>query len=283
MQRLRLAHLLIAAAIVAAAIVALRFIRPDARAATASPGSGLLAPTHEIVRQASDLSTDRKLIRTGTLSVQVDRYTDEADRAVRIAESHGGYLAGATASREAGDRQRGTLTLSVEARFFDASFAELKTLGRVQAASVESRDATGEGTDLEMRLSVKRDAQARMREILRTKTGSLQDVVEAERELWRLVEETERLEGERRSLASQVELASITVELFEPPALLREGAAAPLFEALRDALPLLTRSAAMMLYAAAAALPWVLVATLVWKLRKRSRVRRLIRVAGVEG
>jgi hypothetical protein len=134
-----------------------------------------------------------------------------------------------------------------------------------------------------MRLSVKRDAQARMREILRTKTGSLQDVVEAERELWRLVEETERLEGERRSLAKQVELASITVELFEPPALLREGAAAPLFEALRDALPLLTRSAAMMLYAAAAALPWVLVATLVWKLRKRSRVRRLIRVAGAEG
>jgi len=35
----------------------------------------------------------------------------------------------------------------------------------------------------------------------------------------------------------------------------------------------------MMLYAAAAALPWVIVAVLVWKLRKRSRVRRLIRIA----
>jgi len=292
MKRPRLAHLLVAAAIVTAAIAALLAVRPSSRE------TGMASAAAQSMRQASStllqagfagntaevtaenvVLADRKLIRTGTLSVEVRRYAEAAEKAVAIAEAHGGYLSGANAAREAGDRQRGTLTLSVEARSFDAVFRKLKELGRVESAAVETRDATREYTDLETRLSVKRDAQARLLEILRTRTGKLSDLVEAERELSRLVEEAERLEGERRYLAKQVELATITIEIFEPAAFLRDGAAAPLFQALRDALPLLSRSVAMMLYASAAALPWVIVAVLVWKLRKRSRVRRLIRIA----
>jgi len=292
MKRPRLAHLLVAAAIVTAAIAALLAVRPSSRE------TGMASAAAQSMRQASStllqagfagntaevtaenvVLADRKLIRTGTLSVEVRRYAEAAEKAVAIAEAHGGYLSGANAAREAGDRQRGTLTLSVEARSFDAVFRKLKELGRVESAAVETRDATREYTDLETRLSVKRDAQSRLLEILRTRTGKLSDLGEAERELSRLVEEAERLEGERRYLAKQVELATITIEIFEPAAFLRDGAAAPLFQAVRDALPLLSRSVAMMLYASAAALPWVIVAVLVWKLRKRSRVRRLIRIA----
>jgi len=292
MKRPRLAHLLVAAAIVTAAIAALLAVRPSSRetgmASAAAQSMRLASSTllqagfagnaAEATAESAVLA-DRKLIRTGTLSVEVRRYAEAAEKAVAIAEAHGGYLSGANAAREAGDRQRGTLTLSVEARSFDAVFRKLKELGRVESAAVETRDATREYTDLETRLSVKRDAQARLLEILRTRTGKLSDLVEAERELSRLVEEAERLEGERRYLAKQVELATITIEIFEPAAFLRDGAAAPLFQAVRDALPLLSRSVAMMLYASAAALPWVIVAVLVWKLRKRSRVRRLIRIA----
>ena len=292
MKRLRLAHLLVAAAIVTAAIAALLVMKPSSREtgmASAAAQSMRMASSNLLqagfagnaeVTAENVVLADRKLIRAGTLSVEVRRYAEAAEKAVAIAEAHGGYLSGANAAREAGDRQRGTLTLSVEARSFDAVFRKLKELGRVESAAVETRDATREYTDLETRLAVKRDAQARLLEILRTRTGKLSDLVEAERELSRLVEEAERLEGERRYLAKQVELATITIEIFEPAAFLRDGAGAPLFQAVRDALPLLSRSVAMMLYAAAAALPWVIVAILVWKLRKRSRVRRLIRIAG---
>ena len=287
MKRLRLVHLLIAAGIVAVGIVVLLFAANrsgDAGYAKAPLAGMQLAAAQEVSVGAygGDFAV-RKLVRTGALSIQVAGYARAAEKAVAIAEAHGGYLSGAKAAREAGDRQRGTLTLSVEARSFDVAFRKLKDLGRVESATVETEDVTRAYADLETRLSVKRDAQARLLEILRTRTGKLSDLVEAERELSRLVEEAERLEGERRYLAKQVELAAITVELFEPAAFLRGASAAPLLEAFREALPLLARSTAMMLYAAAAASPWVLVALLVWKLRKRSRVRRLIRIAGAEG
>ncbi len=262
MKRLRLAHLLVAAAIVTAAIAALLAVKPSSRetgmASAAAQSMRLASSTllqdrvcREVRRTTAESAVlaERKLIRTGTLSVEVRRYAEAAEKAVAIAEAHGGYLSGANAAREAGDRQRGTLTLSVEARSFDAVFRKLKELGHVESAAVETRDATREYADLETRLSVKRDAQARLLEILRTRTGKLSDLVEAERELSRLVEEAERLEGERRYLAKQVELATITIEIFEPAAFLRDGAAAPLFQAVRDALPLLSRSLAMMLYA----------------------------------
>lgn len=294
MKRLRIAHLIVAAAVVTAAIAALHFAKPEASVTGfASAAAPSLLQAGSALRDVSAKNTirteekiviadDRHLVRTGSLAIQVARYAEAAEKAVAIAEAHGGYLAGANAAREAGDRQRGTLVLAVETRSFDAVFRKLKELGRVESASVETKDVTRAYTDLETRIAVKRDTQARLLEILRTRTGKLSDLVEAERELSRLVEETEELEGERRSLAKQVELATITVEIFEPAVFLRDGAAAPLFEAMRNALPLLARSVAMMLYAAAAALPWVAVALVVWKLRKRSRVRRLIRIASVE-
>jgi hypothetical protein len=283
MKRLRLGYLLIAALLVVAAIAAL-IVAAGARrsGAFAMAMQSGASSARELIVDVPLLS-DRMVVRRGRLSIQVTRYGEAAEKAVAIVEAGGGYLSEAKASREAGNRQRGTLTLSVEARSFDDAFRRLKELGRVESAAVETQDVTRAYADLETRLSVKRDAQARMGEILRARTGSLTDLVEAERELTRLVEEAEKLEGERRQLAKQVALASITVELFEPAAFLRDGAAAPLLDAARDALPLLARSASMILYATAAALPWMIVAAVVWKLRKRSRVRRLIRIAGAEG
>ncbi len=298
---MRRVHILVPAAVVVVAVAAVFTLSPRQRSrdfplarglssglqlASTGVGSGTGSPAANAEPNAGVLEAvyaERKLIRTGTLAIEVEAYAVAADRAVAVAAAHGGYLADARATREPGDRRRGTLTLRVEARSFDAAFAELKALGQVQSATVETQDVTRAYADLEVRLSVKRDAQARLREILRTRTGSLSDLVEAERELSRLVEEAERLEGERRYFDHQVALSTITLDLFEPAAFFRDNAVSPLTKALREALPLLARSSAVMLYALAAALPWGIAALVVWRIRRRTRVRRLIRVAGAEG
>jgi Domain of unknown function (DUF4349) len=219
-----------------------------------------------------------RLVRTAALSVEVASYPEAAEKAAEIARSHGGYLADSRVARDSGGRQRGTLTVRVPAGRFDAAFRELKGLGRVAAASVETRDLTKEYADLSARLSAKRDARQRLTDILRTRTADLAELVSVEKELSRLIEEIEQLEGQRIYFERQAALSTIVVDLAEPEAFLRGGALAPLSKALRDALPLLAGSAAAMVYAAAAALPWAIASLVIWRLRRRTTSRRLLRI-----
>ena len=225
------------------------------------------------------MDAGRRLVRNATLSLEVARYAAAASRAEAIAAAQGGYLAGAQVSREPGDHDRGTLTLRVRADRFDAALSALKALGRIDNASVDTQDVGREYMDLETRLSAKQDTEARLRELLRNRTARLSDVLAAEKELSRVIEEREALEGERRYFDRQLALSTITVDLHEPPALLRDNAFSPLREALGRALPLLSASVAALVYGIAAALPWMLLALAVWKLYRRFAVRRLIRVA----
>ena len=121
---------------------------------------------------------------------------------------------------------------------------------------------------------MKRDAEARLREILRTRTARLADILEAERELTRMTEEIEQTEGERRYYDQQVALSNLTAALHEPEAVIRPGALAPLVEAFRESLRLLAESAAALLYVMVLVLPWAAVLALVWltvrAIRRRS-------------
>lgn len=293
MKRLRLDRVLIPAALVAALIAGL-FLMSRPRANSGAPRTGLFEP---ILQQAStkvfaatskspdrDAGLDamfaaRQLIRTATLSLTVKRHADAAREAAAVAEAHGGFVANAKSSREDGGRERGTLTVRVPADRFRSALDALKRLGRVEAASLETQDVTKEYTDLSARLAAKRDAEERLREILQTRTAGLADLVAAEQERTRLIEEIETLEGERRYYDRQVAFSTIALELSEPAAFLRGGALAPLADAVRGSVPLLASSAAALVYAAAAALPWALLGLVVWRLRRRFASRRLIRVA----
>jgi hypothetical protein len=219
----------------------------------------------------------RKLIRTGQLTLEVASFEQAAARVAAIAESYGGYLAESQASRGAQDRQQGSITLRVPAERFGAAFAALKGLGKVQMENVSTQDITKAYADLETRLRVKRDTAERLREILRGRAARLSDVLEAERELARVTEEIERMEGERRYYDQQVALSTITVALHEPQAVVGPSAFAPLRQALRESLEVLSTSMAAMVYVTAFLAPWVAVVLLVWASVRAVRRRRAAR------
>ena len=190
------------------------------------------------------MAAARKLIRTGQMTLTVESYPKAADEVKRIAEAHGGYLADANAQRGEANRQHGTLTIRVEASAFDAAVVALRALGTVRQETVATQDVSKAYTDLETRLRVKRETADRLREILRTRTAGLSDVLAAERELARVTEEIEQAEGERRFYDQQIALSTLTVALQEPSALVEAGVFAPLTEALGDSLEVLAASLA---------------------------------------
>ena len=224
-----------------------------------------------------------KLIRTGQVTLEVTTYGEAADQIAALARAHGGYVAGSQSDAPDGERRRGTLTLRIPADRFDAVFSGLKGLGKVLGDRVDVQDVTKAYFDLETRLRVKRDTEARLREILRTRTARLSDVLEAERELARVTEEIEGMEGTRRFYDEQVSFATVTVSLQEPRSVVRPGALEPLREALRDSVRLMSQSAAAVVYLVVFLLPWSVVAAaawLTWRARRRRRAPRADAAAG---
>lgn len=246
-----------------------------ARQAAATPASLDKGAASDAALQA--MVSARKLIRTAQVAIEVSSYEAAADQVGRLAEAHGGYLADAQAARGGKDHRQGTLTIRVPAEHFAAAYAALKALGKVETETVATQDVTKAYADLETRLAVKRDAEARLREILRTRTARLADILEAERELTRITEEIEQTEGERRYYDQQVALSTLSAALHEPEAVIRPGALAPLVEAFRDSLRLLAESVAALLYVIVLVLPWGTVVALVWltvrAVRRRSHAR----------
>jgi hypothetical protein len=235
------------------------------RAASAAPEQPAGAPRvadAPVVKTTSldSMVASRKLIRTGEISIVVASYEKAAQEATRLAESLGGYVADSHASRSPTGKERGSLTLRIPADRFGESVTGIKGLGTVRSQSVSAQDVTKTYTDLETRLLVKRDTANRLREILRKRTADLADILQVERELARITEEIEQLEGERRFYDQQVALSTLKLELEEPGADATKSALAPLREALGDFLRILSGSASGIVYLTAVLVPWLLLA-----------------------
>lgn len=264
----------------------------DARLVTAPtpaalPATAELARVQEARQTAASVTPDtgsvpalqamaaaRKLIRTAHLQIEVARYEEAAGAAERIAEAHGGYLADTQASRGDHDRRQGSLSLRVPAERFSAALAELKELGTVQSETVKTDDVSKAYADLETRLRVKRDTADRLREILRTRTAGLAELLEAERELARITEQIEQMEGERRFYDQQAALSTLNLALYEPQALVKPGVFAPVTAALHDSVSLLAASVSALIYVAALLAPWGLIAYVVYRIVRARLARR---------
>jgi hypothetical protein len=228
------------------------------------PSSG--PPAAEQTLEA--MNAVRRRIRTGELAVEVKSFEKAASEAGDIAESHGGYLVTSEASRDDEDRREGTLTIRVAPGQFSAAFSAVKSLGEVQSEKIGTEDISKAYTDLQSRLQVKRQTERRLRDILQARTGKLSEVLEVERELGRLAEEIEQMEGQRRYYDQQVALSSITVQLQEPTALVRRGAVAPLTLALREALDVFMNSLGRIVTVTSFLAPWLLAAVSFWFLAR---------------
>jgi hypothetical protein len=225
---------------------------------------------------AQQAPIDQKLIRTGSITLEVGDL-DSSVRAVdSVARANQGLVLNTSRARHRGARSAG-LEIKVPADRFSRTLEALRPLGRVDWESIETEDVTKAYFDLSIRLSVKEDAAKRIRMLL-DRSGSLADVLAAERELSRVVLEIEQLKGERRYYDERVAMSTIKVELSEPHGF-AAGALEPVTSAGRESLLVFLRSVGALIYAISFALPWLALAALVFlglrRLRARVRASRI--------
>jgi hypothetical protein len=161
----------------------------------------------------------RLILRNGQASIEVDSLESSMAEVRRIAQKVGGFVADASVQSGRNQIPSATLELKVPALRFDELTEALAPIGRLQFVNVGAQDVSEEFVDLTARVANGHRLEDRLVELLRTRTGKLQDVLSVERELARVREEIERMEGRLRFLKASAQLSTLSVNLFEPPPL----------------------------------------------------------------
>src|SRR5918998_3019528 len=161
----------------------------------------------------------RLIVRTGQASIEVDSLNPSMAELRRIVQRVGGFVADASVQSGRNQIRSATLQVKVPSNRFDDLTAGLEPLGRLQFVNVGAQDVSEEFVDLTARVENGRRLEDRLVELLRTRPGKLQDVLTVERELARIREEIERIEGRLRFLKTSAQLSTLSINLFEPPPL----------------------------------------------------------------
>lgn len=182
------------------------------------------------------LPGDAMIIRTGTASLEIDTLERGIAGVRALALRTGGYLANSDIQAIRGGIRSATLEVRVPSDRFDELVSGLTPLGKVERVNVSAQDVGEEFTDVSARVANGRKLEARLIELIATRTGKLADVLEIERELARVREEIERLEGRLRYLQSHAAVSTLSITIHEPgPLVGQRGSLAVLGEAFAEA------------------------------------------------
>jgi hypothetical protein len=155
------------------------------------------------------------IIRSASLAIVTREFDDVRATIEKLLREHGGYAAQLNVSSQPGRGRTLKSTVRVPSSKVDVVLEELKKLGRVVQESQSGDEITQEYVDLVARQENGRHIEQRLVEVLRTRAGKVNEVLEVEKEIARVREEIERMEAKRKSLTERVEYATVSLELRE--------------------------------------------------------------------
>ena len=174
--------------------------------------SGLAVPT---ALTPADLGRD--IIYTAEIRVQADDVTAASREAVAVVQSLGGIVFSQITRTEPSPWT--AITFKVLPDDFSTALERLAGVGKLVDQSISSDDVTEIIVDLRSRIITAEASVERLRNFLQQATD-LEDVAELERELLDRETTLERLRGQLRTLQNQVDLATITLTIFQSPTVL---------------------------------------------------------------
>jgi hypothetical protein len=156
-------------------------------------------------------SHKRKLVYSGDVRIEVKDFQELEKELPGKVESLGGFVGSYTESRRDQKERSGTWIVRVPVDQFSILLDWLDTNFYVVEKSVKSKDVTEEFVDLQSRLSNKRKTEVRLTEHLAKSTSKLTEILEMEKEIERVREDIERIEGRLSLLRDQSELSTLTI------------------------------------------------------------------------
>jgi hypothetical protein len=180
-------------------------------------------------------SDSRKLIRNAQLELQVLNYEAAVQRLTIVASEEKGFIATQSSTKLPNGKLQGTVVVKVAPENLDRFLQKARSLGELKNQTLGSEDVTKTYFDTDARLRNAKRMEERLLEMLQKNTGKVSDLLQVEKELARVREQIEQMQGELKYYDGLVQYATVTIslaekDLDEPAAfLLRETANLSLF------------------------------------------------------
>jgi Domain of unknown function (DUF4349)/Putative zinc-finger len=192
-----------------------------AEAETAAKETGSETQAMNYVAEPSSAETpapelaNRKLIRNANVELEIVSFDDAVQKITAFAKEERGYVATTSSEKQANGKLRGQIVVKVLPENLDRFLQKIRGLGELKNQTLGTEDVTKAYFDTDARLKNARVMEQRLIDMLKTKTGKVSDLLEVEKEVGRVREEIEKMQGELKYWDSQVQFATVTISLAE--------------------------------------------------------------------
>ncbi|WP_462253607.1 DUF4349 domain-containing protein [Ekhidna sp.] len=163
--------------------------------------------------QQSDPTFEKKVVKTGGLSYQVESTQNEYQRISSLLEQFEAYISSENENKGY-DRINYNVSIKVPPQHFNPLIGALTKDKKLDNRWVNTDDVTERYYDLQSRIENKKKLEERYQEILK-KAENVRDILEVERNLNQVRTEIESLEGQFKLLSHRVNFSTIDISFYE--------------------------------------------------------------------
>jgi hypothetical protein len=179
-----------------------------------SPANAKEAGKTSVETSAPELA-NRKLIRNAMVELEILSFDNAVQKITAFANEEHGYVATTDSEKQANGKLRGQVVVKVLPENLDRFLQKIRSLGELKNQTLGTEDVTKAYFDTDARLKNAHVMEQRLIDMLKTKTGKVSDLLQVEKELGRVREEIEKMQGELKYWDSQVQFATVTISLAE--------------------------------------------------------------------
>lgn len=165
------------------------------------------SPSSSIGSAVPEPVDERKLIRTGNVSLEVQTVSDAEDKIAEWAKSLGGYVTNANTWQNGAG-----FTVRIPSERFDEAMAQVGNFGRITNRSVSSEDVSDNYYDMKSRLETKYILRDKLSSYL-NQAKDIKDLLEIERQLNSVIEDIESTERRFKRLSGQIDYSTIYINM----------------------------------------------------------------------
>lgn len=164
-------------------------------------------PVKGVEGGSGQVEYERKLIRTGNVSLEVQTVSDAEEKINAWVKSLGGFVTNANTWENGAN-----FTVRVPSDRFDDAMAQAGNFGRVTNRSVSSQDVSDNYYDLQSRLQTKYILRDKLSGYL-NQAKDIKDLLEIERQLNSVLEDIDSTEGRFKRLSGQIDYSTIYINM----------------------------------------------------------------------